>query len=507
MRIRTVDRDPDSPAELKASLEQILPKLAEELASGDYTDMALKRCLADAYAVITFVDPETIREYNREERGMDKVTDCLSFPILNINDGRLIDPESGFDTEFDDDGNPIVNLGDILLNLTAIREQAVEYGHSFEREAGFLAAHSLLHLLGYDHIEKRDEKVMIEKQKSLMVAAGLAFEDEVKDLEEMVDHKAEMSLPAGSECSHCGYVALLGRPNVGKSTLVNYITGMKIAIVSHKPQTTRTNIRSIVNTEDSQIIFVDTPGVHKPDTRMGEIMVDKSFGSAINSDLVLLMADGRFDKPGNVEKRLIELCRENNKKVILAINKDDDVKGNGLLPVIASYAELYDYADVVPISARTGHNVDVLLDVIRKNLPAGPRLFDSEYMTDQTEREIAAELIREQVLHYIDQEVPHGTAVLINKFEERAGDSAVDEYDREIVVIEADIICERESHKAIIIGKGGQMIKRIGSAARRNIERMLGCKVYLDLYVKVRPDWLNNEGFLREYGLNEEDKE
>ena len=128
-------------------------------------------------------------------------------------------------------------------------------------------------------------------------------------------------------------------------------------------------------------------------------------------------------------------------------------------------------------------------------------------MTDQTEREIAAELIREQVLHYIDQEVPHGTAVLINKFEERTGDSAVDEYDREIVVIEADIICERESHKAIIIGKGGQMIKRIGSAARRNIERMLGCKVYLDLYVKVRPDWLNNEGFLREYGLNEEDKE
>ena len=158
MRIRTVDRDPDFPAELKASLEQILPKLADELESGDYTDMALKRCLADAYAVITFVDPETIREYNREERGMDKATDCLSFPMLNINDGRLIDPESGFDTEFDDDGNPIVNLGDILLNLTAIREQAEEYGHSFGREAGFLAAHSLLHLLGYDHMEAEEAK-------------------------------------------------------------------------------------------------------------------------------------------------------------------------------------------------------------------------------------------------------------------------------------------------------------------------------------------------------------
>ena len=507
MIIRTIDQDPGFPAELKASLTDILPKLSEEIESGDYSDMAIKRCLSNAYAVITFVDADTIKDMNREERGIDKVTDCLSFPMLNINDGKLVDPESGFDTEFDDDGNPVVNLGDILLNLSAIKAQAEDYGHSFEREAGFLAAHSLLHLLGYDHIEKRDEKLMIQKQKSLMIAAGLAFEDEVKDLEDIDDHKDEISFPAGTPCTHCGYVALLGRPNVGKSTLVNYITGMKIAIVSHKPQTTRTNIRSIVNTEDSQIIFVDTPGVHKPDTRMGEIMVDKSFGSAINSDLVLLMADGRFDKPGSVERRLIELCKENNKKVILAVNKDDDVKGDGLLPVIASYAGLYDFADVVPISAKTGHNVDVLLDVIRKNLPEGPRLFDSEYMTDQTERAIASELIREQVLHYIDQEVPHGTAVLINRFEERSGDTAVDDYDREIVVIEADIICERESHKAIIIGKGGQMIKRIGTAARKSIERMLGCKVYLDLYVKVRPDWLNNEGFLREYGLNEEDKE
>ena len=508
MIIRTVDQDPEFPAELKSLLEDIIPKIALELCSGEYTDPALTRALSMSYAVITYVDSDTIRETNREARGIDKVTDCLSFPLTELKDGRVTDPKSGFDMEYDADGNTVINLGDILLNLSAARDQAASYGHSFEREAGFLAAHSLLHLLGYDHIEERDERLMISKQKKIMAASGLAFDDELKDIEDMDDHKEdikELSFPAGNPCSHCGYVALLGRPNVGKSTLVNYITGMKIAIVSHKPQTTRTNIRSIVNTEDSQIIFVDTPGVHKPDTKMGEIMVDRSFGSAINSDLVLLMADGRFDKPGNVEKRLIELCRENKKKVILAINKDDDVKGNGLLPVIASYADLYDFEDVVPISARTGHNVDVLLDVIRKNLPEGPRLFDSEYMTDQTEREIAAELIREQLLHYTDQEVPHGTAVLINKFAEKTGESG-DEYDREMVRIEADIICEKESHKAIIIGKGGQMIKRIGTAARKNIERMLGCKVYLDLYVKVRSDWMNNEGFLHEYGLDKDDE-
>ena len=175
-----------------------------------------------------------------------------------------------------------------------------------------------------------------------------------------------------------GFIGIVGRPNVGKSTLLNAILGEKIAITTDKPQTTRTNIRTIYNTDDTQIIFVDTPGVHKPDSKMNKIMVDKSFNSAIAADCVLLLADARFNKPGSVEQRLIELCRENDKKVILAINKEDEIRGDYMLPIIANYSSIYDFADIVPISAKTGKNVDTLLDVISSNLPEGPRLFDSE---------------------------------------------------------------------------------------------------------------------------------
>ena len=340
----------------------------------------------------------------------------------------------------------------------------------------FLIAHSLLHLLGYDHIDPTDEKIMIDKQKRLMRDIGLAFDDEIADIFEMDNHRENNSveglIPAGAPCKHCGTVALLGRPNVGKSTLLNYITGMKIAIVSHKPQTTRTNIRTIYNTEDTQIIFTDTPGIHKPTSKMGEFMVERSYKAALGADCVVLIADGRFPEPGSVERKLMELLKDSNKKVILAINKYDEAGQEKLLPLTQKYSELYDFEDIVPVSAKTGRNVDLLLSVITKMLPEGPRLFDSEYMTDQTERVIAAELIREQVLHYTDQEIPHGTAVIINEFKEK--------------------------------NKDGQMIKRIGTAARRNIEKLLDCKVYLDLYVKVRNDWQNNDAMLGSTGLGKD---
>ncbi|MCQ2515959.1 MAG: GTPase Era [Saccharofermentans sp.] len=305
---------------------------------------------------------------------------------------------------------------------------------------------------------------------------------------------------------HCGYVSILGRPNVGKSTFINYITGMKVAIVSHKPQTTRTNIRSIYNTDDSQIIFVDTPGVHKASNKLGRIMVENSFTSAKNADAVLLIVDSRFSEAGSTEKKLLDLCKEYHKKVILAVNKADEISKGKLLPIIASYSQLYEFEDIVPISARTGENIDELMKVLEKQLPEGPRLFDSEYMTDQSERTISAELIREQILHFINQEIPHGTAVEIDSFEDKYEDDAKDEYDRKCVVIKATIICERDSHKAIIIGKNGQMIKRIGTSARINIERLVDCKVYLELFVKVREDWKNNDTLLKSYGFHAEDE-
>ncbi len=509
MRIDIVNNAEGFSEDKLNGLDGFIVSLSEAVLSGDYTSPQVTRSLKDAYATLTFVTPEEIREINKEQRDIDKETDCLSFPMLELREGEFTEiPDSG-DFETDEDGNQVLCYGDILINPKACEVQAESYGHSFEREAMFLIAHSLLHLLGYDHIESADEKIMIDKQKRLMRDIGLAFDDEIADICEMDNHRdliqPEGLIPAGTPCKHCGTVALLGRPNVGKSTLLNYITGMKIAIVSHKPQTTRTNIKTIYNTEDTQIIFTDTPGIHKPTSKMGEFMVDRSYKAALGADCVVLIADGRFPDPGAVEKKLLDLLKEENKKVILAINKYDEAGQEKLLPLTQKYSELYTFEDIVPISAKTGRNVDLLLTIITKMLPEGPRLYDSEYMTDQTERVIAAELIREQVLHYTDQEIPHGTAVIINEFKEKNDDGEITSGDdRTMVVIKADIICNRDSHKAIIIGKDGQMIKRIGTAARRSIEKMTGCKVYLDLYVKVRNDWQNNDAMLGSTGLSKD---
>ena len=508
MIIKTIYSDENYPEESLESISGYIPALTEAICSEDFLSPQVLRTMKEAYATLTFVTGEEIRTVNSEQRGFDKETDCLSFPMFDIREGSFNDIPSAGDYEIDEDGNEALCYGDILINLSAAKKQSEEFGHSFEREVIFLIAHSLLHLFGYDHIDPADEKVMISKQKRLMAAVGLAFDDEIQDVYEMDDHSDEAGLiPAGSHCAHVGTVALLGRPNVGKSTLLNCISGMKIAIVSHKPQTTRTNIRSIYNTEDTQIIFTDTPGVHKPGSKMGGIMVEKSFRSAIAADVVLLIADGRFAEPGSVEKRLIKLCEDNKKKVVLAINREDEVGRNALLPITANYSQLYSFVDVVPISAKTGKGVDTLLEVLSNLLPEGPRLYDGEYLTDQTEREIAGEMIREQILHYTDQEIPHGTAVIVTEFKETADEEGEDEYDRSIVVIKADILCMRKSHKAIIIGHDGKMIKRIGTAARKNIEKMLGCKVYLDLYVKVREDWQNNEAILRETGLSDTEED
>ena len=485
-------------------------KLADLVFDPDkgYIDLSMRHLVGDAYASLTFVTKDDIQDLNMRTRDIDKVTDVLSYPMLEMYEGKLEDEFDPADLEFDEDGNRVLNMGDILICPEVAYEHADEYGHSTDREIAFLIAHSFLHLVGYDHIEESEEKIMRKLQRRLMEEIGLAIEEDASEITDHKDEKTDLiAYPAGSVCKHVGYVALLGRPNVGKSSLINYITGMKVAIVSHKPQTTRTNIRSIYNTDDAQIIFTDTPGVHKPGSRLGEIMVSNSFYSAKNADAVLLIVDGRFKTPGDVELDLIRRCKENNKKVILAVNKSDDISKESLLPLIQSYAGTYDFEEIIPISARTGDNVDLLLDKLASLLPEGPRMFDSEYMTDQTEREIAAELIREQLLHYTNQEIPHGTTVEIETFEEKYKNDSRDEYDRDMVIIKAAIVCERNSHKGIIIGKNGQMIKRIGTSARMSIERLLDCKVFLDLFVKVREDWKNNETLLKDYGYRDESEE
>lgn len=487
-------------AEQISSMLPIWNDIFEKVMSYDFIPSLIAKYSENIYVNLNIVGKDRIHEINNEFRSTDKATDVISFPMLEMSNGNLLQDISPCDVEHDENGEVLLCLGDVIICPEVASKNAEDYGHSFEREMAFLFAHSILHLLGFDHMNSEDEVLMIANQKRIMCDIGMAFDDEIEFVSHLDEIPSNIVHKAGDPCEHVGYVAIIGRPNVGKSTLLNYITGMKLAIVSHKPQTTRTNIRSIYNGNDSQVIFVDTPGVHNPKSQLSKIMVENSFNSAKHADLVLMMVDGRFDKPASVEKKLLELCTEYKKKVILAINKSDDISKEQLLPTILSYSNLFEFDEIIPISAKSGDNVEELLNQIEKRLPAGPRLFDSEYMTNQTEREIAAELIREQILHYTNQEIPHGTTVVIDQFKEKFKPNAVDEYDREMVVIHASIVCERKSHKGILLGKDGQMIKRLSTQSRINIERLTGCKVYLELFVKVREDWKNDDTYLKQYG-------
>ena len=272
-----------------------------------------------------------------------------------------------------------------------------------------------------------------------------------------------------------GFVTLIGRPNVGKSTLMNYLIGQKIAITSNKPQTTRNRIQTVLTTEEGQIVFVDTPGIHKAKNKLGEYMVNVAERTLNEVDVVLwLVEPSTFIGAG--EKHIVEQLGRVKTPVVLVINKVDMVKKEEVLTFIDAYRKIYDFAAIVPVSARSGENTEELVKVIMKYLPYGPQFYDEDTITDQPERQIVAELIREKALHALNDEIPHGIAVAIDSMK----------YRRKIVDIDATIICERDSHKGIIIGKQGVMLKKIGSTARFEIERMLDCKVNLQLWVKVK---------------------
>lgn len=293
-----------------------------------------------------------------------------------------------------------------------------------------------------------------------------------------------------------GFVALIGRPNVGKSTLMNKLIGQKIAITSNKPQTTRNKIQTVYTEERGQIIFLDTPGIHKAKNKLGEYMINVAENTLNEVDAILwLVEPATFIGAG--EEHILELLKKTGTPVILVINKSDTVKKEEILKAIMSYKDKMEYADIVPVSALTGDNKDQLIDVILKFLPEGPMYYDEDTVTDQPERQITAELIREKTLRMLNDEIPHGIAVAIERMKERP--------DGRIIDIEATIICERESHKGIIIGKQGSMLKKIGTAARIEIENLLGIKVNLKLWVKVKKDWRDSDMLLKNYGYREDE--
>lgn len=293
-----------------------------------------------------------------------------------------------------------------------------------------------------------------------------------------------------------GFAALIGRPNVGKSTLMNCIIGQKIAITSKKPQTTRNRIQTVYTSDEGQIVFVDTPGIHKAKNKLGDYMVNVAQRSLAEVDVVLWLVEPT-DYIGAGERHIIEQLKKVKAPVILVVNKIDTVKKEQLLGYIDAYRGQLDFSEIVPVSALKNDNTQVLIEQIMKYLPYGPAFYDEDTVTDQPTRQIVAELVREKVLQNIDEEIPHGVAVTIERMK----------FGRKIVDIDATIICERDSHKGIIIGKGGQMLKKIGSLARPEIEDLLEQHVNLKLWVKVKKDWRDSDFLMKNFGYDARENE
>lgn len=291
-----------------------------------------------------------------------------------------------------------------------------------------------------------------------------------------------------------GFAALVGRPNVGKSTLMNHLIGQKIAITSNKPQTTRNRIQTVLTMEEGQIVFVDTPGIHKAKNKLGEYMVNIAERTLNEVDVVLwLVEPSTFIGAG--EQHIAKQLKKVSTPVILVINKTDSVKKEEVVSAITAYKDIYDFAEIVPVSARNGDNTQELVGAVMKYLPYGPQFYDEDTVTDQPERQIVAELIREKALHALNEEIPHGIAVAIDQMKKK----------KKVMHIDATIICERDSHKGIIIGKQGNMLKKIGSTARFEIEKMLECQINLKLWVKVKKDWRDSEYLMKNFGYREDE--
>ncbi len=293
-----------------------------------------------------------------------------------------------------------------------------------------------------------------------------------------------------------GFISIIGRPNVGKSTFMNRVIGQKIAIMSDKAQTTRNKVQGVYTSEDAQLVFIDTPGIHKPKHKLGDFMVNMAEQSLNEVDLVLFMINAK-EGFGRGDEFIINMLQKVNQPVFLIVNKIDEVHPDELLPIIDEYRAKYNFAEIIPISALEGNNVDHLMKVMVDQMPEGPQYYPEDHITDHPERFIISELVREKALHLTREEIPHSIAVKVESVKEQEDESKV--------LVQATIIVERSSQKGIIIGKQGKMLKEIGQKARKDIEKLLGTKIYLELWVKVQKDWRNKDMQLQDFGYNEDE--
>ncbi len=419
---------------------------------------------------LKFVSPQEIRTLNANTRNIDRVTDVLSYPYTNVQVGQKLKLKD-YACDIDPVDHKLL-LGDIVLCVERAQKQAKEYGHSLKREICFLFCHAMLHLFGYDHIEKEDEKIMTAKQEEILNSLNIT----------RLTFKS-------------GFVTILGETNAGKSTLINQLVGEKVAIVSPKSQTTRENITGIYNDKTCQIVFLDTPGYHKRATKIDDQMDKQIENAQADTEIVLMLISAK--------KPLVQQYVALNKKVtasakkILLINKIDEVKYEKLYPQLAELSSVATVDEILPISALTGKNCDVLLDMIKKYLPEYDhkmRYYPVDEYTDKNLRHMCAEIVREKALLLLDDEIPHGIQVVVTDYREN----------EKPIQIFADMYCEKDSHKAIILGKNGDMIKQISTKARQSIEKLVGEKVNLQIYVKVKANWRNDERALKDFGLTVE---
>ncbi|QFF99473.1 GTPase Era [Psychrobacillus glaciei] len=295
-----------------------------------------------------------------------------------------------------------------------------------------------------------------------------------------------------------GFISIIGRPNVGKSTFLNRVIGQKIAIMSDKPQTTRNKVQGVLTLEKSQMIFIDTPGIHIPKHKLGDFMLKVAKNTLREVDVIIFMVNATEPR-GKIDELIMDMLENNETPVFLVINKIDQVHPDELINIINSYKNKYDFAEIIPISALQGNNVDRLLETIQKYLPEGPQYYPADQVTDHPERFIISELIREKVLHLTREEIPHSIAVIIDKIKKE------EDTEKDMIRVMATIVVERDSQKGIVIGKKGALLKEVGIRARQDIEMLLGTKVFLELWVKVQKDWRNKSAQLRDYGFRDDE--
>lgn len=454
--------------------------------------------LSDYQIGITLTDDAGVRKLNQEYRNIDSATDVLSFPLIeyaeDYEESEAWDDreeEEGKDVLVTDPDTGEMLMGDIVISVETATRQAKKYGHSLNREMGYLTVHGMMHLLGYDHIKDEDRRIMREAEERVLSRFKLTRGEGSKPIlssQEMMKEEKPF---------HSGFVTLIGRSNVGKSTLMNRIVEEKVSIISDKPQTTRSIIRGVLNGEDFQMIFIDTPGMHIPRTRLGEYMVRAAKVAMEAADILLMVMDASLPLGGGDRALLKELASKHEIK-LLALNKIDLIAPERLLGLIAEVRELCAFEEIVPISAKSGDGVPNLVQLLRERLQEGPRYFPEDMYTDQPERAIMAEMIREKALLLLREEVPYGIGVEIVRI-------APHSKNRRMQDVYADIYVERENHKSILIGKKGVTLREIGVQARKDIEEMLGYSVNLQLYVRVKEKWRNRPANLRDLGYTDKE--